>query len=50
MVFGEALLAGKGRMVMLGFAGIAAVTVGGHLLRGHLAREKALLVTAEIGS
>lgn len=50
VVFGEALLAGKGRMVMLGFGGIAALTVGAHLLRRHLARKKALLVTAEIGS
>ncbi len=41
VVFGEALIAGKGRMVMLGFGGFAALTVGTHLLRRHLGRKKA---------
>lgn len=41
VMFGEALLAGKGRMVMLGLGGIAALGVGMHLLRKHLAHRKA---------
>lgn len=41
VMFGEALLAGKGRMVMLGIGGIAALSVGTHLLRRHLGKKKA---------
>ena len=50
VVFGEALLAGKGRMVMLGFGGFAALTIGAHVLRRHLARKKALAALAEINA
>ena len=50
VVFGEALLAGKGRMVMLGFGGFAALTIGAHVLRRHLARKKALAAMAEINA
>lgn len=40
-VFGEALLAGKGRMVLLGVGAFAALAVGTHLLRRHLSHKKA---------
>lgn len=41
VVFGEALLSGKGRMVLLGGGAVAALAVGTHLLRRHLSRKKA---------
>lgn len=49
VVFGEALLAGKGRMVLLGFGGIAALTVGTHLLRRHFGKKKAAAAAAANG-
>ena len=39
-VFGEALLSGQGRMVMVGIGALAALSVGTHLLRKHLAKKK----------
>lgn len=41
VVFGEALLAGRGKMIVVGISALAALAVGTHLLRGHLARKKA---------
>lgn len=41
VIFGEALLAGKGKMIVFGISAMAALAVGTHLLRGHLARKKA---------
>ncbi|MCF3650848.1 TVP38/TMEM64 family protein [Synoicihabitans lomoniglobus] len=41
VIFGEALLSGKGRMVMMGAGAIAALAVGTQLLRRHYARKKA---------
>ena len=40
VVFGEALLAGRGKMVVFGVSALAALAVGTHLLRQHLARKK----------
>lgn len=43
VVFGDALLAGKGKMFLLGISAMMAVTAGAHMLRRHLAKKKALL-------
>ena len=39
--FGDALLQGKGRMALLGFMLLTALTLGAQLFRRHLARKKA---------
>jgi uncharacterized membrane protein YdjX (TVP38/TMEM64 family) len=41
VVFGEALLGGRGRMALLGIGALSGLSVGAHLLRKHLARKKA---------
>ncbi|MBT5901704.1 MAG: VTT domain-containing protein [Opitutaceae bacterium] len=40
VVFGDALLAGKGKMIVFGFSAMVALGLGAHLLRQHLARKK----------
>lgn len=40
VVFGEALLTGKGKMILFGVGALAALSLGAHLLRQHLARKK----------
>lgn len=40
VVFGDALLAGKGKMIIFGISAIVALALGAHLLRQHLARKK----------
>lgn len=42
VVFGEALLSGKGKMILLGASAMVALTLGTHLLRRHLAKKKTL--------
>jgi len=42
VVFGEALLSGKGKMIILGASAMVALTLAAHLLRRHLAKKKAL--------
>jgi uncharacterized membrane protein YdjX (TVP38/TMEM64 family) len=42
VVFGEALLAGKGKMIFVGISAMVALTVGSQLLRRHLAKKKGL--------
>lgn len=39
-VFGEALLSGQGRMIMIGMGAMAGLSVGAQLLRKHLAKKK----------
>jgi len=46
VVFGEALLAGKGKMIVLGISAMAALSVGAHLLQRHLNRKKKLKLEA----
>lgn len=41
VVFGEALLAGKGKMILFGASAMVALTLGAHLLQRHLAKKKA---------
>jgi uncharacterized membrane protein YdjX (TVP38/TMEM64 family) len=45
-VFGEALIAGKGRMVLVGFGALMALTLGTQMIRRHLARKKKLAAVA----
>lgn len=40
VVFGDALLAGKGKMIIFGISALVALALGTHLLRRHLARKK----------
>ncbi|GAB5560747.1 MAG: hypothetical protein SynsKO_23940 [Synoicihabitans sp.] len=40
VVFGEALLAGRGKMIFFGISAMAALSIGAQLLRRHLARKK----------
>lgn len=40
VVFGDALLAGKGKMIVFGISAMVALALGTHLLRQHLARKK----------
>ena len=40
VVFGDALSQGKGKMVMLAVGGLAAVMIGTHFVRKHLAKKK----------
>lgn len=42
VVFGDALLAGKGKMILLGASAMVALTLGAHVMRRYLARKKAL--------
>jgi uncharacterized membrane protein YdjX (TVP38/TMEM64 family) len=44
-VFGEALLSGQGRMVLVGGGALAALMVGTQLLRKHLANKKLAVTT-----
>ncbi len=39
-VFGEALLAGRGKMIFFGVTALAALTIGAQFMRRHLARKK----------
>ena len=39
-VFGEALLSGQGRMIMIGMGAMAGLSVGAQLLRKHLAKKR----------
>jgi uncharacterized membrane protein YdjX (TVP38/TMEM64 family) len=43
VIFGEALLEGKGRMVLLGMSLLAALAVGGHLARKYYARKRVVV-------
>ncbi len=45
VVFGEALLSGKGKMILVGASAMVALTLGAHLLRRHLARKKLVVET-----
>ena len=40
VVFGDALLSGKGKMIVFGVGAMAALALGAYLLRQHLARKK----------
>ena len=40
VVFGDALLAGKGKMIVFGISALVALAFGAHLLRQHFARKK----------
>lgn len=42
VVFGEALLAGRGKMILMGASALVALALGTQVLRRHLARKKAL--------
>lgn len=41
ILFGDALLHGKGKLALLGLCGLVALTVGTHLLRKHYGAKKA---------
>lgn len=40
ILFGDALLHGKGKLALLGLGGLAALTAGTHLVRKHYGRKK----------
>ena len=40
ILFGDALLHGKGKLALLGFCGLVALTVGTQLLRKHYGKKK----------
>jgi len=40
ILFGDALLHGKGKLALLGLCGLVALTVGTHLLRKHYGKKK----------
>lgn len=40
ILFGDALLHGKGKLALLGLCGLAALTVGTHLLRRHYGKKR----------
>lgn len=40
MLFGDALLSGKGRMALIGLCAVLALTAGAHLVRKHYERRK----------
>ncbi|HWA27679.1 MAG TPA: VTT domain-containing protein [Lacunisphaera sp.] len=40
ILFGEALLQGKGKLALLGLSGVVALSVGAHLLRKHYGAKK----------
>lgn len=42
VVFGEALIAGRGKMILVGISALVALSVGAHLLKNHLNRKKKL--------
>lgn len=42
IVFGEALIAGKGKMIVFGISAMAALSVGAQMLQRHLSRKKKL--------
>ncbi len=41
ILFGDALLHGKGKLALLGLCGLTALSVGAHLLRKHYGKKKA---------
>jgi uncharacterized membrane protein YdjX (TVP38/TMEM64 family) len=40
IIFGDALLHGKGKLALLGLSGLVALTVGTHLVRKHYGKKK----------